>query len=43
MQFKPANEHAHKFKSAIEMNIMALALNAELPRGLYRLLKYLEL
>lgn len=43
MQFKPANEHAHKFMPATEMNIMVLALNSELLRGLYHLLKYLEL
>lgn len=29
MQFKPANERAHKFMPAIEMNIMVLALNSE--------------
>lgn len=34
MQFKPANQHAHKFKSAIGMNIMVLTLNLETLRAL---------
>lgn len=34
MQFQPANEHAHKFKSVIGMNIMILTLKSEILRTL---------